>query len=258
MPNSQKTIIALDFDGVICDSLDELAISGYRAGRSTWPDRFPTDPPVGYRSDFTAVRHLLTTGYESLFLARSIMDGMDCRQITANYARIRAEFLHAEGGGTAPWIERLATARAEWMTTDMAGWLAAHRFYSGVPAALREFQRREYRLVILTTKEKRFTKPLLDYADIAIPEEDIFGLREGKKIEILQALVRNPDHRETPIHFVEDRLESLDEAAGIRALDQVTLYLATWGYNIEEQRRRAMSMARIRLITIEEIQGIGT
>ena len=60
-------ILALDFDGVLCDSARETAVSAWRAGSGLWPeDMHGAEPPENMIRQFTAVRPYLETGYQAI------------------------------------------------------------------------------------------------------------------------------------------------------------------------------------------------
>ena len=49
MASSDSTVthvFALDFDGVLCDSAYECAVSAWRAGGELWPDWRVPEPPA--------------------------------------------------------------------------------------------------------------------------------------------------------------------------------------------------------------------
>ena len=59
---------------------------------------------------------------------------------------------------------------------DLAGWLSLHRFYPGVADRLQSLlQESPVKVAIVTTKEGRFVRELLQLAGVQMPSELIFG-----------------------------------------------------------------------------------
>lgn len=61
-----KQLWALDFDGVVCDSCGESALSAWRAAEGLWPDMFAEDVVKAQKDDIMekmrAVRPVVETG----------------------------------------------------------------------------------------------------------------------------------------------------------------------------------------------------
>ncbi len=68
---SHAILYALDFDGVICDSAVETAITGWKAAGQIWNDMPRTVPPAMIER-FREVRPIIETGYESILAMRLI------------------------------------------------------------------------------------------------------------------------------------------------------------------------------------------
>ena len=228
-------ILALDFDGVICDSAGEMAISAWRAAGQLWPADFAGEAPDDFVEDFRALRPGLETGYESVLFARLLKDGAD---IVAESAHAAAQALPHDREAL---IRLFGKTRDSWIQSNLESWLAAHRFYPGALEFLRTSQS-QARVVVITTKETRFAQALLDGV---IPPEAVFGLETGNKVDTLCELRKSdPD-----IHFVEDRLETLLRVSACADLRAVRLYLVDWGYNTSAQRREACQHPRIQVLT---------
>ena len=68
-------LLALDFDGVICDSVHESALATWYAFRGLWPDP-GEQPPAGFLDAYRRLRPVIATGWENYVLARLIVDGV--------------------------------------------------------------------------------------------------------------------------------------------------------------------------------------
>jgi phosphoglycolate phosphatase-like HAD superfamily hydrolase len=109
--------------------------------------------------------------------------------------------------------------------------------FPGVAAKLQTLSNEETWYVV-TTKQERFVKQILQANAIELPNEQIFGLdRNMGKVEVLARLLKL--HQGSPIHFVEDRLPTLINVASNPASADVKLLFALWGYNTDEDKATA-------------------
>jgi phosphoglycolate phosphatase-like HAD superfamily hydrolase len=252
-PRRRVHALALDFDGVLCDSAAEMAVSAWRAGAELWPDwRGSAQPPAPLAEAFRRVRPLVDTGWQSLVLLRLLADGAPpAALLAAGPERLPAE-AQARGLDPATGIRLFAAARDRWIAEDAAGWLGAHRFYPGVAEQLAVWQAAGLPLFILTTKQERFTLRLLAAAGVPLAATAVFGLERGRrKEEILAELLARPAAAGWPWHFVEDRLAALEAAAAVPALASVRLHFATWGYGTAADAARARALRRIASLTLD-------
>lgn len=237
-------ILALDFDGVICDSAGETGASGWRAARRLWPDRFQGDAPTEIVEAFCSVRPVLETGFESILLVSMLMEGTGVARIRANYHDLRDKMMRDISFDAEQLIDAFGRARDEWMRDDLNSWLAAHRFYRGVVDAVNKSTLPSY---IITTKERRFAVALIRHIGLAVGEEQVYGLESGPKLDVLTKISRR--HPQAAIHFVEDRLKTLLKVQP-EAGNWLYLYFASWGYVTDAEREIAESAAEI--TTLEE------
>ena len=83
--NATGMVLALDFDGVICDSARETGISAWKAAHVLWPEDFPAPLPTEEEIDaFRKVRPYLETGYQSILLTRMVRDGVPFEEFQNN------------------------------------------------------------------------------------------------------------------------------------------------------------------------------
>eukprot|EP00244_Chara_vulgaris_P000268 TRINITY_DN1043_c1_g2_i1.p1 TRINITY_DN1043_c1_g2~~TRINITY_DN1043_c1_g2_i1.p1 ORF type:complete len:299 (-),score=34.41 TRINITY_DN1043_c1_g2_i1:359-1255(-) len=160
-----------------------------------------------------------------------------------------------EEGKREELVDLFGSIRDDWMQTDLAGWLGANRLYPGVADALRFASSPIY---IVTTKQTRFALALLkDLAGVDFPEDRIFGLGTGPKVKVLEQLQTRAEHNGCELHFVEDRLLTLENVIQVPSLSKWHLYLGTWGYNTAEERVRAISCCggRIQLVDLPTFCG---
>ena len=249
---SPPDLLALDFDGVLCDGMREYFETSRRTHARIWPG----DPVPGedrYAS-FRALRPVIMTGWEMPLLLRAVAKGWEDAAIARDWEAVRDELLEAGPGSdlAARLVQGLDEVRREWIAADPESWLALNVPYSSI-GELRRLVAQPERAVLVTTKEGEFAKRILDHWGLRLA--DIQGKEAGTHKcdnlrELIGAFAAGRGHRPR-LWFVEDRLETLQHVTAHRDLDDVGLFLATWGYNTEAARAATRTDPRIRLLDLE-------
>jgi len=252
VPASTPTILALDFDGVLCDGTAEYFGAAWRVWRRLRPSVAP-DPPRGLVDRYARVRPVVEHGWEMPLLVMALLAGAGEAEILERW---RPEVLLGKLGRTRDEIAAvLDVVRDEWIAADEADWLDHHRFYPGVIHRLRRLGGGPTRVVIVTTKEGRFARKLLVRQGLDLGVEDVYGKEAGRpKPEILRELVE-PRSSARSLWFVEDRLKTLEGVKSTPGLDDVGLFLAGWGYNTPRDREAARGDSRVVLLSLERFAG---
>jgi phosphoglycolate phosphatase-like HAD superfamily hydrolase len=245
-------VLALDFDGVVCDGRMEYFESARRACALTWPGSAPL-PSVAAR--FAALRPLVEGGWEMPLLLHALMRGVDDAAVGDRRAWVEtARAMLAQTGASAEALgQTLNRVRDEWFAADPAGWVAQHTMYSGVPERIGTALDDGVRVVIVTTKAERFARALLAARSARLGALPIVGREPSRvipKVETLARLAREHGARDgAGLWFVEDLLETLESVKRAPGLGGVRLFLATWGYNTTEDRERAGRTPDIALLS---------
>ncbi len=191
------------------------------------------------------MRPLLETGHQAILLMRLICTGVDDEAIELKFHELCNHFLKKTGFSSAELARFFGDARDAWIDRDVNDWLSRHNFYPGIVETFAARVQTDP-VFILTTKQKRFVKILLHSREIPLPDDHIFGLDDGKsKEDLLEQLSRRPEFENARFHFVEDRLQTLMRVAKKSSLEHILLYLADWGYNTRQDRKKARSNPRI-------------
>lgn len=243
--------LALDFDGVICDSVRETAGSGWRALKQIWDD-VPDSPPAGYEEKFRQLRPVLETGYESLIMARLIQENYDIASVLQDYPACRDALMRQYTLTPEQLIPLFAEVRDHWIRTDPDGWLDQHGFYPEATAAVQAALDRGVAVFIITTKQTRFTEALLKRAGLNLPEGHLFGLEAGPKTGVLRRLIEDAPPSAGACVFMEDRIKTLLRVAADPVLAPVHLWFADWGYHTEDELGQAREQDRIRVFAQSE------
>jgi phosphoglycolate phosphatase-like HAD superfamily hydrolase len=251
MSPKHPTILALDFDGVICDGLIEYFQTTWRAYCQMWPNTDPT-PPENLASSFYRLRPVIETGWEMPVVLRALLRGIPEEKIRDDWPAVRREIVAEAGLDPAEVSDRVDGVRDEWINSNLNEWLSLHRFYPGAIARIQQALASSVRVGVVTTKEERFVRSLLAQQGVELPENAIYGKNvERPKYQILRELLGSTTP--TPeIWFVEDRLKTLESVEKQPDLQPVRLYLADWGYNTPDDRALAVENSHIKLLSLEE------
>jgi phosphoglycolate phosphatase-like HAD superfamily hydrolase len=248
------TILALDFDGVICDGLIEYFQTTKRTYQKIWQadENIVSDElePIFYR-----LRPVIETGWEMPILLRALILGVAEEKILQNWLIVANQIVESERLDKKEISKQLDTVRDEWIASDLESWLALHRFYPGVIPRIRQILTSSTKVYIVTTKEGRFVKQLLQQQKIELPENTIFGKEYKRpKYETLRELLEIQAQTPENLWFIEDRLEALELVRQQADLQAMKLYLADWGYNTQQTRDSLRDRQDIKLLSLERFE----
>ena len=252
MSTKLPDLLALDFDGVICDGLIEYFDSTKKAYQQIWQSEEISDR---FAPSFYRLRPVIETGWEMPILLRALVLGVTEAEILRDWHQTALEIVNSEKLDKAVVVRKLDGVRDSQIKNHLDSWLGLHRFYPGVIEYLQQIINSRVKLYIVTTKEGRFVRRLLQQQGIDLPQGQIIG-KESKrpKYETLRILRdrHQPSGGTISISFVEDRLQALQQVAQQDDLSFVSLFLADWGYNLEGDRNLARADTRIQLLSLEQ------
>ena len=251
-------ILALDFDGVVCDGRPEYFETAWLAYVAAWPKPALTSGrPDKIAARFSELRPLIESGWEMPLMVHALLAGVgeDALKSREAWLRTAPGLMQAAGVDDKTLGSALNKIRDDWFARDAASWVALHKFYPGVPAAIAALLGGPTEVVIVTTKAERFARALLTAADPRLAQVTVIGREPGKPVpkpDILRRLADRaglgPDA--AGLWFVEDMLETLESTAERKELTGARLFLCDWGYNMPEDRAHAARHRRIRLISL--------
>ncbi|MGJ0485471.1 MAG: HAD family hydrolase [Methylomicrobium sp.] len=233
-------VYALDFDGVICDSAVETAMTGWKAARQLW-NEMPKEIPTIMIDRFRTVRPLIETGFEAILAMRLLYLGETVADIYKDY-EAKSQALLEEAQINSDELKKLfGETRDRWIADDQSDWVRMNPLFDGIAKKLRAIGER-YPWYVVTTKQERFVKEILNANAIELSTERIFGLdRNMSKPEVLKGLLKN--HPDQTLYFAEDRLPTLLNVRKHPELDNIKLIFALWGYNTEEDKAAAATQS---------------
>jgi len=258
-------VLALDFDGVVCDSLHECmatALAAYdtmtpdsplisrirgRCGEGRWHAidlsgdpvaiSFENMMPLGNRAEDFGV---------SLRAAEGFLELTDQGAYDTFYATLGPEWLQV-------YHEAFYEQRAAACAFDKHGWLDLHAPY---PAFSELLHRRapDTTLALATAKDRPSAEVLLDHlglADLFAPECILDKQTGVTKTAHLTALKERLDVTFDEITFVDDKVNHLQTVAplGVRPV------LAAWGFNTPREHELAQQH-KIEIANIDDVETV--
>ena len=243
-------IVALDFDGVICNGLPEYFLTTQKTYELIWKEQPLNNEfaPIFYR-----LRPVIETGWEMPVLMRALVLGIAETEILSNWLSIRDRITDSERLNISEIAQQLDLVRDRWITNNLEEWLALHQFYPGIIQRLKEISHSETKLYIITTKEGRFVKQLLAKEGVNLPPAAIIGKESQRpKAETLRLILQDNSVAAAQIWFVEDRLKTLLSVQKQTDLAGISLFLANWGYNTETERDSLPANSHINLLSLRQ------
>lgn len=241
--------LALDFDGVICDSGREVYVTALRAftalhPRSRWRHKlsaiaetggagafdFLADPEY---QEFTVLQPLGNRAEDFGVALKICEEGADICDQESYYAYFKTQ----EAGWLRKFHRSFYIERNALKKSNESAWLALHRAYDDFVDLLRRHAATTS-LAIVTAKDKDSVRRLLKHMGIGdlFPSGSILDKETGRhKTTHLRALSERSGLALGDITFVDDKVNHLQGVAplGVRCV------LAGWGYNSAREWRIA-------------------
>jgi phosphoglycolate phosphatase-like HAD superfamily hydrolase len=246
MFNPGGNYLALDFDGVIANSIGECLIVGHNAfvefsGKGQKKSLLE-EIKKEQITQFKKMRNYIRSGedYVYIFFAmkenEAINNQEDFDTFTTKHKNLRSEFF------TTFYKERdiLLSEKKEL-------WLKLNPLYPGMKEFLIQYTHKD-QLLIITTKKLAYAAQILSANGISFQENNMFhSNKEKNKRMIIAELL---DQHQIPaghFHFIDDQVDTLLKVHDLG----INCYLAEWGYNNQEQINRAKT-DNIIVQTLEE------
>lgn len=219
-----NSLLALDFDGVICESRPECLVTGLVAyhvlqHQNKKPPLFNVqslDPQLV--DSFMTHRHLVRVAAEFVLLFDLIMEGRP-----VDDERSLFEQTPADPERMARYKRLFYETRARWVQENPESWYEHNSPFVPVLQTARIWLQAE-RLAIVSAKDGDSIKAILGRFGLEIDPILILDNSKGDKAELMHILRHN--FPGTDIFFVDDNLDNLLLARG----SAVTPYLALWGF----------------------------
>ena len=207
----------LDFDGVLCDSLEECYRSSWLASRDGEFTEPPADPTFdsAYRRRFDACRPFVRSGEDYLIAHEWAASG----RIPDGQSQFDESLKAAGTEALATRKAALYRVRDALLASHRPQWLSWNPLYPGIAEALRGQVNNPW-VWILSTKKAEFIVEILAHQGVRWPLERTLYTGTNRKLDMIRDL-----HTERPSLLIDDQIDHLDFS------DRwCRCYLALWGY----------------------------
>lgn len=219
-----KSILALDFDGLLVDGLNECLLVSWNGHHGESVARFSDAGLAAIPDEFIAkfehhrsfAKHL---GHFFMPFQAAFGTFGSQQQFDEAYASLDPCQIEM-------FVARVSCYRAQARTAHRDRWLAYHQFYPGLDQMLRSSR---LPVCIVTAKDSGSVQEILVNAGIHIPDNQIYGeCRE--KLSALQVVAEWFQVEREDVCFFDDNVQNARDAlqAGYRA------HWALWGYHAPE------------------------
>lgn len=217
-----STLLVLDFDGVICDSIDENYAVSWVAYHALFRKDTAASSPAS-RRDFARLRPFIRSGEDFLVIQEILSTGSTVK----DQAEFDELWRRAGAEKRAEFRKLFYQERSEMLARDRASWLALNRVYPHMKEAFRVLENGAP-FHVLSTKEPQFIEEILSASQIRVPRERILFSDKEPKLAATEKLRVEGGFEEAIL--VEDQVDHLrgNRNPRVRGL------LAAWGYVREE------------------------
>jgi len=238
--NAKKGVVAVDFDGVLGDSVYECYVQSLKACKDIG---LPLTHSSVLEKQFREARPLITKGEHFFSVMKMIHENpkINFNNVTQNQMN---EAFKRDAEASKGFLERFYAHRKEMQATNPKGWVALNRSFPRVAKMMKGLSRRN-EVYIATTKDKKSVMELLARYGIHVPEARIISVEfsKDKRVQLAEISKRSGKPMKS-IVLVEDALEQVKAARSVGA----KAVLAPWGYSTLKQRAEARKLQKVPLI----------
>jgi phosphoglycolate phosphatase-like HAD superfamily hydrolase len=239
----KRVLLVLDFDGVICDSIDECFVSSWIAWHRLKGLALPPSLDVALRGRFADLRPFIRSG-EDYVVIQDLLAAQGARR----HASTQAEFDAALAARGPEGMQRLKDvfyqARGDLLASDRPYWLALNRVYPHLERPLAAVASRPD-TVVLSTKKSEFIVEILAANGVDIPLERVLYTGARAKVDIITAMLEEGDRA----LLIDDQIDHLLACRDPR----IDVRLALWGYIKPEWLEQHPDMPRVSAETLQDV-----
>jgi FMN phosphatase YigB (HAD superfamily) len=238
----RKQVYALDFDGVICDSLEECLLTSWHTYYNNPIDTFTkntTDEiPREFRQHFRNCRSYVRHNGHFLVPLLFRKKNFNTQKIFDDiYVEINSELIKI-------FNNRFLSYRNGVRTKYQEAWLSHHILYEGIAETICHPSNPLY---IVTAKDTPSVELILHRNGIHLDNNHIYGEQTDKN-KAFSDICRRESVEPEQLHFIDDNLINVTKALK----DGYSAQWANWGYNTTEHQKLAIEL-KVDSIEIEQL-----
>ncbi len=237
-----KSLVFLDFDGVICNSALECLYSATIAYYLKYLKVQFTSLPLSFKEGFIRYRPFIRTGEDYVVLADLVARGVEIHT-QEDFDR---ELQSHPQERLSLFRDLFYQTRRELITHDFLHWMRLNPLYPGVKEPLQEVAQ-DPDIYILSTKVSDLIHKILLYHGIEWPEDRILYSHTVSKKEIIGSILTSRGSVQATL--LDDQLDHLRVAMED---SRITPFLAGWGY----VKREWLEQQEIPVLSIEDFKAL--
>lgn len=246
-------MLIYDFDGVLMDSVHEVAVTAFNmlTGRTiTHPDQIP---PKAFQL-FLKNRFQIQVIGDAPILMNWCLETADLKPDHLLNPKEYRDILERTAEPLTSRTTQFFETRKRFISKDMTSWLSLNRPFQPIWQQVAENHRKEP--VILTNKNREAVLIQCRHFGFEISDDNVYSGDEGvTKIENMTCIMQR--FAGANYVFIDDSVKNLREIDETfnREKDSVSLILATWGYTGPDDADIAKRLG-YRPLAIEEFKGL--
>ncbi len=226
---SPNKILALDFDGVIADSIKECLVSGFNAYANYTErqkiERYDQLDPQ-WAAEARRLRNYIRNGEDYVFIAHALENDVpvhgqqDFDAFLKRHADLRDTF-----------FDHMVNQRISFSDAKPDVWSSLNPLYDGMRDFLIDYPDKD-NLYIITTKKLLFVYKILNANHIHLMDDNIRDTSGGlSKRRIIEDIMHKRTIEPEDFYFIDDQVDTLItvQPSGVNVL------FAEWGYNTPAQ-----------------------
>jgi FMN phosphatase YigB (HAD superfamily) len=220
--NRMKRVLVLDFDGLICDGLDECILvtwnSHYEKDISLFSAQGLADIPKIFIERFRECRNF------SKHLGHFLVPILDQTTALPTQDAFDAVYSGIPQAQIQEFMDKASAYRHLARSQKRDYWLTCHTLYVGFETFLR---RQSLPTYIITAKDRNSVYEILSAKSIPFTLTHIFG-EQRSKMQALAEIRQREQVEASQIHFIDDNVNNAYEAKG----EGYQVSWASWGYHV--------------------------
>lgn len=224
LENKQIQLLAMDFDGVIADSISECAVVGYKAFSTYRGNAIPIISPDQINPRqlnlFISTRPFIRSGEDYVYLFQAISDGINLVN-QDDFDTFKNKYIDRKDR----YYKLFYSVRQQFITNNVNEWIELNPLYDGMKEFLNS---KSLDINIISTKASIYINKILLQNEISIEENKVHSTQDGSsKSEILTKIMLDSNYDPINTYYIDDHLDTLTKMKSTKA----NCLLATWGYN---------------------------
>ena len=237
-------LLAMDFDGVIADSIMECAVAGYNA-YSTYrgnANQIITPNKINHRqlNLFKSTRPFIRSGEDYIYLFQAISEGINIYS-QEDFDRFKNRYIDRKDS----YYQLFYSVRQQLITSNFNEWINLNPLYDGMKQFLNTVSSKVH---IISTKASKYIIAILSHYAINLKSENIHSTENGfSKSDILLKIITENNFKAQNTVYIDDHLDTLLKMEKTNT----NCLLATWGYNTKKQQDEYLNSS-IKMVDLKQ------